>query len=156
MGTHKLDCYSRSVFLLRYRLSCELTLTTNFFIFIIIFNMARLACALLLVCVVAAYAATIPETRTKKLTPEELPKEEPIKEEPPKKTAPKKEAPKKLPVEKEPKKTAPKKEAPKKLPVEEPPKKTATKPVAPKKAAPVVEKPAAKAAKEEKKPVATK
>merc|ERR1712179_264104 len=133
MGTHKLDYYSCSVFLLRYRLPCDLTLTTNFFIFIIIiFNMARLSCALLLVCVVAAYAATIPETRTKKLTPEELPKEEPIKEEPPKKTAPKKEAPKKLPVE-------------------APPKKTATKPVAPKKAAPVVEKPAAKAAKEEKK-----
>merc|ERR1712183_833150 len=119
MGTHKLDYYSCSVFLLRYRLPCELTLTTNFFIFFIIFNMARLSCALLLVCVVAAYAATIPETRTKKLTPEELPKEEPIKEEPPKKTAPKKEAPKK----------------------------TTTKPVAPKKAAPVVEKPAAKAAK---------
>merc|ERR1712183_240989 len=126
MGTHKLDCYSCSVFLLRFRLPCELTLTTNFFIFFIIFNMARLACALLLVCVVAAYAATIPETRTKKLTPEELPKEAPIKEEPPKKTAPKKEAPKKLPVEKAPK-------------------------PAPKKAAPVVEKPAAK---EEKKPVA--
>merc|ERR1739844_304410 len=124
MGTHKLDYYSCSVFLLRYRLPCDLTLTTNFFIFIIIFNMARLACALLLVCVVAAYAATIPETRTKKLTPEELPKEEPIKEEPPKKTAPKKEAPRK----------------------------TASKPFAPKKAAPVVEKPAAKpAAKEEKK-----
>merc|ERR1712183_679726 len=135
MGTHKLDYYSCSVFLLRYRLPCDLTLTTNFFIFIIIFNMARLSCALLLGCVVAAYAATIPETRTKKLTPEELPKGAPIKEEPPKKTAPKKEAPKKLPVEKAPKKTA-------------------TKPVAPKKAAPVVEKTAVKAAKEEKKPVA--
>merc|ERR1712142_978274 len=99
MGTHKLDSCSRSVFLLRYRLPCELTLSTNVFIFIF-FNMVRVACALLLFFAVATYAATIPETHKKKLTPKELPKEEPHKEEPPKKTAPKEEPSKKLPVEK--------------------------------------------------------
>merc|ERR1712183_765046 len=128
MGTHKLDCYSCSVFLLRFRLPCDLTLTTNFFIFIIIFNMVRLACALLLVCVVAAYAATIPETRTKKLTPEELPKEEPIKEEPPKKTATKPVAPKKAaPVVEKPAAKAAKEE---KKPVAKPAAKEEKKPVA--------------------------